>query len=100
MTTRVIVLAAAKRDVASAHRWYESEQPGLGERNFSTSSTPRSAGSPTPRQTALVDIDVRRLLVRRFPYSIYFRIRNTTARVLAIVHQHRAPSVWQRRTRR
>ena len=45
-----------------------------------------------PRQFAVVERDVRRCFVHRFPYSILFRfVEENTVRVLAIRHHRRHP---------
>jgi plasmid stabilization system protein ParE len=45
-----------------------------------------------PRQFAVVERDVRRCFVRRFPYSILFRIVDEdVVRALAIRHHRRHP---------
>jgi len=41
--------------------------------------------------------DVRRVLVRRFPYSVFFVLERTRAVVLAVHHQHRDPASRPRR---
>jgi toxin ParE1/3/4 len=51
----------------------------------------------TPARYPIVFRDVRRTVARRFPYSIYFRVRGETLIVLGVFHGRRAPLVWQRR---
>jgi toxin ParE1/3/4 len=41
---------------------------------------------------------VRRLPLRRFPYSIVYYVREFEIRVLAIAHQRRKPGFWRGRT--
>lgn len=40
----------------------------------------------------------RRLLFRRFPYSVIYRIRRDEIFVTAIAHQRRRPGYWRNRT--
>ena len=45
-----------------------------------------------PRQFAVVERDVRRCLIHRFPYSVLFRLTDEeVVRVLAIRHHRRHP---------
>lgn len=51
-----------------------------------------------PQQYPVVLKGVRRAVLRRFPYAIYFRERDDLLVVLAVFHGRRNPLVWQRRT--
>lgn len=41
---------------------------------------------------------IRRLPLRRFPYSIVYYLRESEVRVLAVAHQRRRPGFWNGRT--
>ncbi|HVS63076.1 MAG TPA: type II toxin-antitoxin system RelE/ParE family toxin [Thermoanaerobaculia bacterium] len=43
---------------------------------------------------------LRRALLRRFPYAVYYRLRGESVRVLAFLHQRRSPNVIRSRTSR
>jgi plasmid stabilization system protein ParE len=40
---------------------------------------------------------VRRALLQRFPYAVYFILDDQIIVILAILHQRRDPAVWKRR---
>jgi plasmid stabilization system protein ParE len=42
--------------------------------------------------------DVRCMRVRRFPYSLFFRVRGDQVVVLAVFHARRDPTTWRERT--
>ena len=100
MTAKVQVRRSAKGDIADAHAWYETEQPGLGMEFLDEVAATLARIASGPERYPLVEADVRRALVRRFPYSVYFRLKGESARVIAVIHQHRDPRVWRRRARR
>lgn len=50
-----------------------------------------------PLQFPIVHASVRRALVRRFPYALFFRLEAEGAYVVACFHTSRAPSGWRRR---
>jgi toxin ParE1/3/4 len=54
--------------------------------------------SDDPRQFPIVFRSVRRGLLRRLPYSLFFVIENDTVMVIACFHSSRDPSHWQKRT--
>lgn len=39
----------------------------------------------------------RRVLVRRFPFSLIYQVRETDIVVLAVAHNHRLPGYWKNR---
>jgi plasmid stabilization system protein ParE len=36
----------------------------------------------------------RRLYLKRFPYTLIFRIQSDTVRIIAVAHQRRRPGYW------
>ena len=42
--------------------------------------------------------DVRRLLLRRFPFALVYRIKLDEIQVIAVAHLHRRPGYWRDRT--
>ena len=51
-----------------------------------------------PRLGAVWRGKVRRLPLRRFPYSIVYHLAASEVRVLAIAHQSRKPGFWRGRS--
>jgi toxin ParE1/3/4 len=51
----------------------------------------------TPKLHAVVLGEVRKAVVRRFPYCIYYREEEAGVRVLAVFHTSRDPAEWERR---
>lgn len=54
-------------------------------------------GNPTTWRT--VDGEVRRYLVRQFPFGLYYTIEGEEVVVWAIMHLRRQPSCWRERRR-
>jgi plasmid stabilization system protein ParE len=88
----------AEEEFTEAASFYESRVPGLGwafvgevERAITFARTNPEAGSPLGEK-------VRRMLVRRFPYSVIYRGEAERLLILAIAHQHRRPGYWRHRT--
>ena len=50
-----------------------------------------------PRAYAIIESNFRRVLVRRFPYAIYFRTKDDLIAVYGVFHNHQNTDVWQRR---
>ena len=48
-----------------------------------------------PESYAVVYRDVRRAVVRRFPYAVYYRIVSSRVIVTAIFHSRLEPRIWE-----
>jgi hypothetical protein len=35
------------------------------------------------------------MLLRRFPYAVYFSVQENAVVILAVLHVHRDPAAWQ-----
>jgi plasmid stabilization system protein ParE len=53
--------------------------------------------SASPRQFPVVFKNVRRALLRRLPYSLFFVVEDETLLVIARFHASRDPLQWQKR---
>jgi hypothetical protein len=95
---------AAADEVAAAAAWYESERPGLGaefqdaieraldlleEEVVPLVSVPGAAGAR----------GVKRLVLRRFPFSVVVHEREREIIVIAFAHHARRPGYWRSRLR-
>jgi plasmid stabilization system protein ParE len=89
----------AESDAAEAANWYEAEQPGLGTLFLLEldAALERAASDPFAYQD--VFSGTRRVLMRRFPYAVYFSCKDEVLAVFAILHQHRAGSALRSRVR-
>ena len=41
--------------------------------------------------------NTRRFLLRRFPYSVVYRVSESTTMIVAVAHGHRRPGYWRDR---
>ena len=85
-------------DLDSAFSCYNQQRAGLGEEFRSEVYAAIERIRSNPFHFAIVEHDIRRCFVRRFPYGILFRIVNhETLRVLVIRHHRRRPGFGLRR---
>ncbi len=87
-------------DLAAAYGWYEDRRVGLGEEFLRAIETSFDAIEEFPEMFAHVHGEVRRAMVSRFPYAVFYRIEPKQVLVLAVLHTARDPKLWpQPRTR-
>lgn len=94
---RLIIRPEAVAEVAEATGWYEQRERGLG-RDFLRAF--RAAAATLRRNPLLYQIvaaDARRVVLRRFPYSIFFEVHGSDVVVLACFHESRDPAEWRER---
>ena len=97
MTSRLVLRPQAEAELLDARDWYEDQRPRLGGA-FATEIDKALAGIlQAPLAYPRVQGQVRRALVRRFPYAIYFRAMPDEIVVLAVIHGRRHPRRWQSR---
>jgi toxin ParE1/3/4 len=53
-----------------------------------------------PYRSPLIEKDVRRFVMQRFAYSIYYRIEGEDLRILVVKHHSQHPDYWRYRLRR
>jgi len=102
MSHRVIVLDEAEDELIEAQRWYETQRPGLGQefRSAIDEAMERLLKTPfaaSPIVNVPASTGARRVLVKRFPYSIVFIDYNDDLWVVAFAHHHRRPGYWRER---
>lgn len=95
--SRVNVRPLAETDVAEAYEWYEQQGAGLGEQFLDEVQAVYDHIEQFPAAFPEVYRDARRALVRRFPYAVFYRLRDNTAHILACEHVRRHPRAWRDR---
>ena len=99
MSFSVVLRRAAEHDLEEIEDWYELKDPGLGGefRAAVDEAIGRIAGNP------FLYADLyrgnRRVLLRRFRYSLWYRVRGDLVIVLACVHSRRSLRVTRARLR-
>ena len=55
----------------------------------------RKRVAAAPFQFPAIHPGVRRALLNRFPYALYFLTGDEEVEVIAVLHQHRHPDTWR-----
>lgn len=97
MTYRLVVRRQAKLDLRRATQWYEEQRPGLGRDLVAQVGNVLDRITDNPHQWQVIYRDVRRAIVQKFPYGVFYRIDGFDIVVFAIFHLHRGPVSWQQR---
>ena len=96
MSVTVVLRDAAAAELADARLWYD-EHAGLGDAFVARVDEAIKRIAAQPLAHPCVHAEIRRVLVHRFPYAVFYVVEPTRAVVLAIFHASRDPTVWQGR---
>ena len=91
MTYTLHFLSEVEEDVVNSYVWYENKSPGLGEEFLRVFYTCAVELPRNPLLYPKVYRDYRRRLFRRFPYAIYFTIKENQIIVIGLFHCARDP---------
>lgn len=98
MTLGVVFRRAAQSEFEAAALRYDMQQPGLGAQFVAEVSRAVELAATYPDRFSIRYADIRRAPVRRFPYSVFFRVESERIVVLAVFHARRDPMIWRTRT--
>ena len=99
MNLRVRVTEQAFADMHKATLWYEEKQPNLGERFTHELERYYGVLETRPLLGRSVKGNIRRVVMSRFPYEIFYayNVQEGTIYVLVIHHSSQNPKSWQDR---
>lgn len=97
---RVLFRPEAREDAIEARDWYEKQSTGLGGEFVRALDAAVAAASRSPDAFAAISGDFRRVLLRRFPYSLVYLVQADTLVVLACFHHRRDPRTLGDRIKR
>ena len=97
MSLPVATRPAAAAEIDAAYRWYEKKREGLGSEFLEAVDKMVNAIAENAERFPTIRKDIRRALLRRFPYSIFYRVVSGHVVVIACFHGKRNPRVWRLR---
>ena len=87
----------AREEFRAAIDHYEGREAGLGY-DFSPEVLTATHNNLThPNAWPVMERDVRRCLVNRFPFSVLYSVEPTSVFVIAVMHHRRRPDYWKNR---
>ena len=92
----------ADTELGETAAWYEARSPGLGTRFLDEVEGLLRAVAHQPNAfpklvTMRPDPEVRRALLRHFPFAVVYFVTGPEVRVVAVAHARREPRYWLHR---
>lgn len=93
----VLLRPQVEGEIQDAADWYDAQRAGLGDELLICVEAAIARVARSPESCARVHGEVRRALVRRFPYCVYYKVEDEALLVLAVGHERRKPGYWANR---
>ncbi len=90
-------LPDAEEEMYEAAKYYQSQTSGLGVDYLSEVERAIASIAQSPMTWPKLEGELRRRLVRRFPYGILYYIDPDEIVVVAVAHLRRKPGYWKKR---
>lgn len=94
MAFRLRFSTRALREIGEARAWYEMQSAGLGEEFIAAMELQLKRLEQAPLLYVEVIPKIRRALLPRFPYGLFYIVREDLVHVLAVLHDARNSGQW------
>lgn len=95
---RIVFRPEAKTEALAAQDWYESRALGLGLEFARALEVAVASSQRNPEAFGLVEGECRRILLRKFPFSLIYRAGSEELLIVAVLHHRREPLALVTRT--
>ena len=97
MNLPIVTRPRAAAEIEAGYRWYEQNRPGPGEEFLDAVDYIVGLIASHPERFPIVHRDTRRVVLSRFPFSIFYRSKAGHVIVVACFHSKKNPNVWKLR---
>ena len=96
----VVFLPEAEQEMLEAAIYYQSQTAGLGADYLLEVERAVKAIAKSPMIWSVIEGELRRRLIRRFPFGILYRNDPEEIVIVAVAHLRRKPGYWRKRIKR
>ena len=93
----LIINHFAEEDIKDAIVWYNEQKENLGDEFLQDVKSLVLRINNKPLQFPIIRKNIRRAILNRFPYAIFFIISDSNIIVFAVFHTKRNPKLWEKR---
>jgi plasmid stabilization system protein ParE len=93
----------ALAEYQAAVRWYDENSavgPAFVAAVEDAVKRIRRAPRSYARWRGIEHHEIRRCVVRRFPFVVFYRVESAMLTIIAVAHSHREPGYWTKRSAR
>jgi len=99
MQYKLVLTKSAQSDILQAADWYEAHKTGFGEILILSIDKCIELIIKNPFSFALIFLQIRRANNKKFPYSLFYQIDESSKEVIifAVIHNSRSEKIWIKR---
>ncbi|MDJ0516861.1 MAG: type II toxin-antitoxin system RelE/ParE family toxin [Trichodesmium sp. MO_231.B1] len=97
MNYKIIIQPEAEKDLDAAYVWYENSRQELGEEFLNAIDNCLSLIQANPFAYPIIYKQIHRTIVRKFPYGIFYLLKDDAVVVIACLHAKQNPQRLQNR---
>ena len=87
----------ADAELAEARQWYAHQRADLDIEFMERIDDALSRIVHNPQMYPIVHRTLRRAVVRRFPFAVFYEVTADEIQVIAVFHSRRDPEIWKSR---
>jgi toxin ParE1/3/4 len=91
---RLRVRKTARAEIAAAFDWYLERSPAAAAQFLDAVDQAMGLIEEATESHPVIRGRLRRVLLRGFPYGIYFKVYPSTISVVGVIHGRRHPDTW------
>lgn len=93
---QIVFRTSANKQLVAAKAWYDQQRQGLGDEFARSLESAINRVARNPFAAPAVNKNVRRVLLKRFPYSVFYIVDGDCLLVLSCLHTRRASIDWSK----
>lgn len=97
MTYNLHIRIEAEQDLSEAYHYYQDCRAGLGDEFLLCIEATLATITRQPSLYVSVHRNVRRALIHRFPFGVFYFVEDDHIIVVAVMHMRRSPQFWRER---
>lgn len=94
---RLRIRRVARAEIVAAFEWYAARDPDAAGRFVDAVDRAIATIAEAPKRQPVIRGKLRRVLLKGFPYAVYYKIYPEVISVVGVIHGHRHPETWLRR---
>jgi hypothetical protein len=94
---RIVITEITEIDIVTGKNWYNSQQNTLGDEFISELENKIKVIKSNPYLFPSIKKDIRKALIKRFPFGIYYFVEGDVINIFAVIHFSRNPKIWKQR---
>lgn len=98
MKPSILIRPEAEKEIEEAYRWYEKRSIGLGSEFLLCVEEGLENIRRNPDLYPVVHRNIKRLLIRKFPYGIFYFTKQNLIIIVAVFHGRRNPAYRRSRS--